>query len=48
MSNIPDSEQLAGGIMDSYSDTQKEIFAIEKRKTRKKRRTPENSLTLSG
>lgn len=36
MSNIPDSEQLAGGIMDSYSDTQKEIFAIEKRKTRNK------------
>ncbi|HEY5771978.1 MAG TPA: hypothetical protein VIS75_05085 [Chitinophagaceae bacterium] len=36
MSNIPDNEQLAGGIMDSYSDTQKEIFAIEKRKTRNK------------
>jgi hypothetical protein len=36
MSNIPDNEQLAGGIMDSYSDTQKEILAIEKRKTRNK------------
>jgi uncharacterized membrane protein YhaH (DUF805 family) len=36
MSNIPDSEQLTGGIMDSYSDTQKEILAIEKRKTRNK------------
>jgi len=36
MSNIPDSEQLSGGIMDSYSDTQKEILAIETRKTRNK------------
>jgi hypothetical protein len=36
MSNIPDSEQLAGGIMDSYADTQKEILAIETRKTRNK------------
>jgi len=36
MSNIQDNEQVAGGIMDSYSDTQKEILAIETRKTRNK------------
>jgi hypothetical protein len=36
MSNTPDNEQLSGGIMDSYSDTQKEILAIETRKTRNK------------
>ena len=36
MSNIPDSEQLAGGIMDSYADTQKEILVMETRKTRNK------------
>ena len=36
MSNIPDNDQLAGGILDSYADTQKEILAIETRKTRNK------------
>src|SRR5687767_9582114 len=36
MNNIPDSGQSAGGIMDSYSDTQREILAIETRKTRNK------------
>jgi len=36
MSNIPDGEQLTSGIMDSYSDTQKEILAIETKKTRNK------------
>ena len=36
MSNIPDSEQLAGGVMDNYFDTQKEILAIETRRTRNK------------
>jgi len=36
MDNIQDNEQVPGGIMDSYSDTQKEILAIETRKTRNK------------
>ncbi len=36
MDNIQDNEQVASGIMDSYSDTQKEILAIETRKTRNK------------
>jgi len=36
MNNIRDSGQSAGGIMDSYSDTQREILAIETRKTRNK------------
>ena len=36
MNNIQDSGQSAGGIMDSYSDTQREILAIETRKTRNK------------
>jgi hypothetical protein len=35
MSNIQENEQPAG-IMDSYSETQREILAIETRKTRKK------------
>ncbi|HZI52355.1 MAG TPA: hypothetical protein VFD56_01525 [Chitinophagaceae bacterium] len=36
MNNLEDSGQSAGGIMDSYSDTQREILAIETRKTRNK------------
>ena len=36
MNNIQDSGESAGGIMDSYSDTQREILAIETRKTRNK------------
>lgn len=36
MSNLQDNEQLAGGFLDSYSDTQREILAIETRKTRNK------------
>jgi hypothetical protein len=36
MNNNQDSGQPPGGIMDSYSDTQREILAIETRKTRNK------------
>ena len=36
MSNIQDNEQSASGIMDSYSEAQREILAIETRKTRTK------------
>ena len=36
MNDPQDNEQTESGILDSYSDTQREIFAIEKRKTRNK------------